>query len=157
MVDWWKSKEYESKLKELREESERLKEERLKKERRALKERPEPSPKKGKPASNKPVVDLTDATFTEDVQNHPLVVVDCWAPWCGPCHMVSPIVEELARDYTDKIFFGKLNVDNNRKIATKYQIMSIPTLLVFKNGKLVDQIIGAMPRQMLEPKITQHL
>jgi len=110
----------------------------------------------GKPASNKPVK-VTDATFTETIRNHSLVVVDCWAPWCGPCHMVAPIVEGMARDYAGRILFGKLNVEENRSVAMQYQIMSIPTLLVFKNGKLVDQIIGAMPRQMLEPKITCYL
>jgi len=71
--------------------------------------------------------------------------------------MVAPVVEELARDYAGKILFGKLNVDENRRTAMQYQIMSIPTLLVFKNGKLVDRIIGAMPKQMLEPKITRYL
>ena len=156
MVKWWESKEYESKLKKLIEESERMKEERLKKERKVLKERPEPSRKEEKSVSDKPV-DLTDATFTEAIQNHPLVVVDCWAPWCAPCHMVAPVVEELARDYAEKILFGKLNVDENRRIAMQHQIMSIPTMLVFKSGKLVDRMIGAMPRQMLEPKITRHL
>jgi thioredoxin 1 len=105
---------------------------------------------------NKPV-ELTDASFTGAVQNHSLVVVDCWAPWCGPCRYVSPIIEEIARDYAGKIFFGKLNVDENRMVATQYNIMSIPTLLVFKNGRLVDQIVGAMPRGMLEPKITRYL
>jgi thioredoxin 1 len=156
MVNWWESKKYESKLKELLEESERLKEERLKKERRALKEKSEPPRKPGKSASNKPV-DLTDATFTEAVQNHPLVVVDCWAPWCHPCLYVSPIVEEMALDHAGKIFFGKLNVDENKKVAMKYGIMSIPTLLVFKNGKLVDQITGARPREKLEPMITRYV
>ena len=113
--------------------------------------------KKGREsASNKPVT-VTDATFKEMIQNHPLVVVDCWAPWCGPCHMVAPVIEEMARDYAGKILFGKLNVDENPEVAMEYQIMSIPTLLVFKNGKLVDRIIGAMPRQMLEPKITKYL
>jgi thioredoxin 1 len=107
-------------------------------------------------ASGKPV-DLTDANFTKAIQSHPLVVVDCWAPWCGPCQMVAPIIEEIARDYVDRIFFGKLNMDENQTVATQYEIMSIPTLLVFKKGKLVDQIIGAMPRKMLEPKITRHL
>lgn len=107
-------------------------------------------------APNKPV-ELTDASFTRAVQNHSLVVVDCWAPWCGPCRYVSPIIEEIARDYAGKIFFGKLNVDENRMVATQYNIMSIPTLLVFKNGRLVDQIVGAMPRGMLEPKITRYL
>ena len=71
--------------------------------------------------------------------------------------MVAPIIEELARDYAGKILFGKLNVDENREVSTRYEIMSIPTLLVFKNGKLVDMIIGAIPRQMLEPKITRYL
>jgi len=105
---------------------------------------------------NKPV-EMTDATFTEVIQSHPLVVVDCWAPWCAPCHMVAPIVEELARDYAGRILFGKLNVDENREVATQYQIMSIPTLLVFKDGKLADMIIGAMPRKLLEPKITRYM
>jgi thioredoxin 1 len=156
MFKWWESEEYKSELKELVEESERLKEERLKKERKALKEKPEPPRGKGKSVSGKPV-DLTDATFTEVVQNNSLVVVDCWAPWCGPCLYVSPIVEEIARDYAGRIFFGKLNIDENREVAMQYGIMSIPTLLVFKNGKLVDRIVGAMPRQMLEPKITRYL
>ena len=105
---------------------------------------------------NKPI-EVTDATFEETVQNHPLVVVDCWATWCGPCHMVAPIIEELARDYAGKVLFGKLNVDKNPATATQHQIMSIPTLLVFKHGKLVDKIIGASPRQILETKITRHL
>ncbi|MGD0331096.1 MAG: thioredoxin [Nitrososphaeria archaeon] len=105
---------------------------------------------------NEPV-EMTDATFKEMIQNHSLVVVDCWAPWCGPCQMVAPVIKELARDYAGKILFGKLNVDNNQEVSTQYEIMSIPTLLVFKNGKLVDTIIGAAPRQMLEPKIRSYL
>ena len=102
-------------------------------------------------------LEVTDATFKETVQKYPLVVVDCWAEWCGPCRMVAPVLEELARDYKGKIVFAKLNVDSNRETATAYGVMSIPTLLVFKKGQLVDQIIGAMPRNMLEPKVTQHL
>jgi thioredoxin 1 len=102
-------------------------------------------------------MELTDETFTVNVQNHSLVVVDCWAPWCGPCNMVSPIVEEMAQDYAGRILFGKLNVDENQRVAMQYEIMSIPTLLVFKEGKLVDRVVGAMPRQMLEPKITRYL
>ncbi|MDH5712819.1 MAG: thioredoxin [Candidatus Bathyarchaeota archaeon] len=112
--------------------------------------------KKEKPALSKPV-EVTDATFKETIQNHPLVVVDCWASWCGPCQMVAPVIEEMARDYAGRILFGKLNVDENREVATQYQIMGIPTLLVFKNAKLVDRIVGAMPRQTLEPKITRYL
>jgi thioredoxin 1 len=109
-----------------------------------------------KSASNKPV-ELADATFAETVLSHPLVVVDCWAPWCAPCHMVAPFIEEMAGDYAGKILFGKLNLDENRRVAMQYQIMSIPTQLVFKNGKLVDRIIGAMPRQILETRITRYL
>ena len=124
--------------------------------RTASKEKPESSQEQEKSAPNKPV-DLTDATFKEAVENHALVVIDCWAPWCGPCRYVSPIIEEIARDYVGKIFFGKLNVDENRRVAMQYGIMSIPTLLIFKNGRLVDQVIGAMPRRMLEPKITRYL
>ena len=112
--------------------------------------------KRKESATNKPV-EVTDVTFKEMIQNHPLVVVDCWAPWCGPCHMVAPVIEEMAQDYAGKILFGKLNVDENQEVAMEYQIMSIPTLLVFKNGTLVDRIIGAMPRQTLEPKITKYL
>jgi len=107
-------------------------------------------------ASSKPV-DLTDATFNKFVEDNHLSVIDCWAPWCGPCRFVTPVVEELARDYVGKISFGKLNVDNNQGVAAQYGIRSIPTLLVFKDRKLVDQIVGAMPRQMLEPRITRHL
>jgi thioredoxin 1 len=101
-------------------------------------------------------VSVTDATFEEVIQNNPLVVVDCWAPWCGPCNMVAPVIEELSRDYAGRILFGKLNVDENPQTSRKYEIMSIPTMLVFKTGKLVDKIIGAMPKQMLEQKITRY-
>ena len=102
-------------------------------------------------------VNLSDMTFKEFIQKYPLVVVDCWAPWCGPCRILSPIIDEIARDYVGKIAFGKLNVDENPRVAMEYGIMSIPTLLVFKNGRLVDRIVGAMPRSMLEPRITRHL
>jgi len=112
--------------------------------------------KKEKTALSKPV-EVTDATFKRVIQSHPLVVVDCWAPWCGPCHMVAPVIEEMARDYAGRILFGKLNVDENPETAIQYQIMGIPTLLVFKDGKLVDRIVGAMPKQTLEPKITGYL
>ena len=132
------------------EELERIKQAKLQKMMKSV------APEKRGTAFNKPV-EMTNATFKEMIKNHPLVVVDCWAPWCGPCRMVAPIIEELSRDYAGKILFGKLNVDENREVGTQYDIMSIPTLLVFKNGKLVDTIIGAMSRQTLEQKITRHL
>lgn len=105
---------------------------------------------------NKPI-EVTDSTFREIIQANKLVVVDCWAAWCGPCRMVGPIIDELANDYSGKIVFGKLNVDQNKEVAMNYHVMSIPTLLVFKDGKLIDQIVGALPRHVLEPKLTQYL
>jgi thioredoxin 1 len=102
-------------------------------------------------------IELADGTFSEVIRKYPLVVVDCWAEWCAPCRMVGPVVEELARDYRGRIVFGKLNVDSNVRTAQQYGIMSIPTLLVFKNGQLANQLVGAMPRYMLEPQITMYL
>ena len=101
--------------------------------------------------------EVTDATFNETVQNHPLVVIDCWAAWCGPCRMISPIIEELAREYAGKVVFGKLDVDKNRAVTMQYQIMSIPTLMVFSHGKLVDRIMGALPKPVLEAQVTRYL
>ena len=111
------------------------------------------SRKDGEEILNKPIK-ITDGTFTKTIQSNSLVVVDCWAPWCTPCHTVTPIVEEMARDYVGKILFGKLNIDENQRVAMQYQIMSIPTFLVFKRGLLMDRIVGVMPRRMLEQRIT---
>jgi thioredoxin 1 len=85
------------------------------------------------------------------------MVVDCWAPWCGPCRMVAPIIEELARDYAGKVVFGKLNVDENPQTATRFGIMSIPTMLIMMNGKEIDRIIGALPKHSIEERIRKHL
>jgi len=102
-------------------------------------------------------IEVTDDTLKEIIRKYPLVVVDCWAEWCAPCHMIAPIVEELAGDYKGKVLFGKLDVDANPRTASEYGIMGIPTLLVFKNGQLADQLVGAMPRDMLESKIARYL
>lgn len=103
------------------------------------------------------VLELTEGNFYQTVKKSPLLVVDCWAEWCAPCRMVAPVIEELAEDYQGKIVFGKLNVDYNRSVAARYQIVSIPTLLIFKNGELVDRKIGAMPKGMLEPELTKYI
>lgn len=102
-------------------------------------------------------IEVTDATFANIINTYPFVAIDCWAQWCAPCRMIAPIIEELAQDYAGKIVFGKLDVDKNNEISMQYGIRSIPSLLIFKNGKTVDRIVGAMPRSMLESKITQHL
>jgi len=98
-------------------------------------------------------IEVTDKTFEQTIKNHSAVVVDFWGQWCPPCHMVAPIIEELAKDYAGKVVFGKLNVDESRATAVRYSITAVPTLLFFKNAKLVDQVLGAMPKQQLEEKI----
>ena len=102
-------------------------------------------------------VEVTDATFYEFIKRYPVVVVDCWAPWCGPCRMISPVIEDLASDYAGKVVFGKLNVDENPAVAAEYGIMSIPTLLLARNGEVVDRLIGAAPRQIIEAKLRRLL
>ncbi len=86
-----------------------------------------------------------------------LAIVDCWAPWCGPCRMVSPIVESLSNEYDRRVAFGKLNVDENRTVPGQYEIRGIPTLLVFGKGKLTDGIVGALPKEHLKARIEKYL
>jgi len=101
-------------------------------------------------------INVTDADIEQHTKKYQTIVIDCWAPWCGPCRMVGPIIEELSREMQGKIVFGKLNVDENPETSAKHQIMSIPTLLVFKNGNLVDRIVGAMPKEMLKQKLDSY-
>ena len=96
---------------------------------------------------------VTDADIETHIKKYETIVIDCWAPWCGPCRMVSPVIDELAKDMQGKIVFGKLNVDENQQTSMKYNIMSIPTLLVFKNGEMVDRIVGALPKDALKNKL----
>ncbi len=107
-------------------------------------------------ASSEPVV-LTDSTFASEVSKHPLVVVDFWAAWCGPCRMVAPIVEQLSKEYAGRVTFGKLNVDENPEVSQRFGIQSIPTMIVFKNGKAVDGLIGALPKPQIESKFKPYL
>lgn len=97
------------------------------------------------------MADITDKTFQEEVLKSSMpVLIDFWAPWCGPCRMVSPIVEEIAKEYNGKLKVGKLNVDDNPNTAGQYGVMSIPSLLFFKNGKVVKTIIGAQGKEALK-------
>ncbi len=102
-------------------------------------------------------VEITDSNFETNVKQFTSLVVDCWAPWCGPCRMIAPTVEALAKDFKGKVAFGKLNTDENVGVSTKFGIMSIPTLLFFKDGKLVDKMIGAVPRQQIEERMKKVL
>ena len=106
--------------------------------------------------SSAPVV-VTDTNFSEFIKVNQKAVIDCWAEWCYPCKIISPVVEQLAKEYAGQVAFGKLNVDENQATALDYNVMSIPTLLVFKNGELIDRVIGAMPKQMLDQKLKSIL
>jgi thioredoxin 1 len=105
----------------------------------------------------KPVT-ITDDNFNVEVlQSDKPVLIDFWAVWCGPCKMIAPIVEELAVEYDNKVKIGKLDVDNNQQSAIKYGVRSIPTLLIFKNGKVADTIIGAVPKVHIKQKLDSVL
>jgi len=102
-------------------------------------------------------ITLTDANFAEAVNKYPLLVVDFWAPWCGPCRMVSPVIEQLAREHAGKVVFGKLNVDENPRIASAFGIQSIPTIAIFKNGRNIDGFIGVTSKSQMQTKILSHI
>jgi len=101
---------------------------------------------------------LTDSNFKKEVLESDLpVLVDFWAPWCGPCKMVTPIIEELAKEYHGRMKFGKVNIDENSAVATRYAVMSIPTIMFFSQGRVVDQVVGALGKADLKKKIEEGL
>ena len=102
-------------------------------------------------------VAVSDTDFEQEIEKHQgLAVVDFWATWCAPCRMVAPVLDQLAREYQGKAKVAKLDVDSNQQTAIRFNVRSIPTILFFKDGKLVDQVIGAVPRPQLEQKFKQY-
>ncbi|RLG53501.1 MAG: thioredoxin [Candidatus Hydrothermarchaeota archaeon] len=102
-------------------------------------------------------IKITDSEFDRILNKYPLLLIDFWAPWCFPCKMIAPVLEELAREYKGKLVIGKINVDENPIISARFQIFSIPTLILFKNGRPVERIVGALPKEYLEEKIRVYL
>lgn len=104
------------------------------------------------------IVQLTDATFDAQVLKSDVpVLIDFWAPWCGPCRAIAPIVEEVAQAYAGRAMVGKINVDEDTRVAANYNISAIPTLLLFKNGQVVEQLVGAVPKNKLVALLDRHL
>jgi len=103
-----------------------------------------------------PVV-VNDADFDKFVTKYPVVLIDCWAPWCGPCRMVAPVIDALAKEMSGTVVFGKLNTDENSAVPNKFSISAIPTMLIFKDGKMVDRIVGAQPKEALAARIKRNL
>ena len=102
-------------------------------------------------------IHVTDDDFEKVIKENKYVIVDFWAEWCRPCHAIAPMIDDLARKYAGKVLFAKINSDENQKKFQEYGVMGIPTLLFFKDGKLVDQVIGAMPRGPFEQRVLKHL
>ncbi len=110
----------------------------------------------GQAGPAEPVV-LSDGDFDNFASSYPVVLVDFWAEWCGPCRIVGPVVQQLSHDYAGRVAFGKLNVDENPATSGRFGITSIPTLLIFRKGKLADGIVGAVPRNVIEARLAKNL
>ncbi len=102
-------------------------------------------------------VKVTDADFDEFVEKYDIVLIDFWAEWCGPCKRLGPIIEELAEEMQGDVAFGKLDVDNNKAKSSEYSVSSIPTMIIFKDGEVVDKMIGALPKEEITKKLDQYL
>ena len=101
-------------------------------------------------------IEVTDDTFESTIADNKLVLVDFWAPWCGPCRMVAPVLDEIAGEHGDKVTIAKVNTDENQVVASKHGIMSIPTMMLFKNGEKIDQMVGALPKPQIMAKLEPH-
>jgi thioredoxin 1 len=105
---------------------------------------------------SKPII-LTDTNFNSEIAKNELIVVDFWAPWCGPCRMVGPLIEELASEYGGKVIFGKLNVDENMVVPSRFGVRGIPTMIIFKDDQAVDTLVGACSKAHIESKFKPYI
>lgn len=101
--------------------------------------------------------EITDQNYAEIVKKNPNLIIDCWAPWCGPCRMIGPLIDALAAEYKGKVVIGKLNTDDNFETATTLEIMAIPTIVFYKNGEAVDKIVGAVSKEAIISSINNNL
>jgi len=97
------------------------------------------------------MIEATDKNFDKIIASHSLIVVDCWAPWCQPCLYFTPLLEDLSREYINKVAFAKINVGENKAVIKRFQLLGVPTLLIFKKGKLVEHVVGVVPKRKLKP------
>ena len=133
----------------MEDELQRIREKKLEELKRGLAEQPA----KPEAPHAAQVLVLDERQFARAVRDHPYLVVDLWAPWCGPCRMVAPVIEELSAEFAGRISFGKLNTDENQRLAMTYGITAIPTIMLFARGQLVDKVVGAYPKQMLRDRV----
>ena len=102
-------------------------------------------------------INLDDSDFTESINKFPLLLVDFWAPWCGPCRMMSPVIDQVGKEYQGKLVVGKVNVDENPSISRQFGISSIPTLILFKKGQAVNNIVGSVSKSRIDEMVRMHL
>jgi thioredoxin 1 len=121
-----------------------------------LRDRFDPSKRPAQPAGHVTVIPVDEVHFSQILQQHPALVIDFWAEWCGPCRRVAPVVEELAQEFAGKVTFAKCDTDHNQRLAMKFGISAIPCLLFFSNGQMVDRLIGAVPKESIRAKVVRN-
>jgi thioredoxin 1 len=118
-----------------------------------LRDRFDPAKRQAVTSGHTPVLTVDEHSFSDIVKNHPALVIDFWAEWCGPCRRVAPVVEDLAQEFSNKVSFAKCDTDHNQRLALQFGISAIPCLILFSNGQMVDRIIGALPKETIRARI----